>query len=68
MRWFGNVACIGGTRGTYRILVVKPDGRRPCGRPRRRRKDNIKMDLQEVGCGTWIGLFWLRKGTDSGRL
>ena len=40
----------------YRVLVGKPDGKRPLGRPRRRREDNIKMDLQEVGCrGTdWI--------------
>jgi hypothetical protein len=45
-------------RGAYRILVGKPEGKRPLGRPRRRLKDNIKMDLQEVGCGVmdWIGL------------
>jgi hypothetical protein len=45
-------------RGMYRILVGKPDGRRPLGRPRRRWDDNIKMDLQEVGCGDmdWIEL------------
>ena len=42
----------------YRVLVRKPKGRRPLGRPRRRRMDNIRMDLQEVGCGymDWIGL------------
>ena len=42
----------------YRVLVGKPEGRRPLGRPRRRRVDNIRMDLQEVGCGYmyWIGL------------
>jgi hypothetical protein len=38
-------------RGVYRILVGKPEGKRPLGRPRRRWEDNIKMDLQEVGCG-----------------
>ena len=38
-------------RGVYRVLVGKPDGKRPLGRPRRRWEDNIKMDLQEVGCG-----------------
>ena len=44
--------------GTYRFLVGKPEGKRPLGRPRRRWVDNIKMDLQEMGCGyvNWIGL------------
>jgi hypothetical protein len=46
------------SRGVYRVLVGKPAGRRPIGRPRLRREDNIKMDLQEVGCGDvgWIDL------------
>jgi hypothetical protein len=45
-------------RGVYRVLVGKLEGKRPLGRPRRRWKDNIRMDLQEVGCGgmDWIGL------------
>ena len=45
-------------RGAYRVLVGKPEGKRPLGKPRRRRVDNIRMDLQEVGCGyvDWIGL------------
>jgi hypothetical protein len=43
-------------RGMYRILVGKPEGKIPLGRPRRRWEDNIKMDLQEVGCGVWTGL------------
>ena len=47
----------------YRILVGKPEGKRPLGRPRRRWEDNIKMDLQEVGLGVWIGSSWLRIGT-----
>jgi hypothetical protein len=47
-----------GGEGVYRILVEKPEGKKPMGRPRCRREDNIKMDLQEVGCGStdWIGL------------
>ena len=58
MRWAGHVACIGEERGMYRVLVGKPEGRRPLGRPRRRWVDNIRKDLQEVGCGymDWIGL------------
>ena len=49
---------MGKERGVYRFLVGKPEGRRPLGRPRRRLVDNIRMDLQEVGCGCmeWIGL------------
>jgi hypothetical protein len=48
IRWVGHVACMGENKGAYRILVGRPEGRRPLGRPRRRREDNIKMDLQEV--------------------
>jgi hypothetical protein len=51
MRWTGHVACMGEMRGAYRILVGGPEGRRPLGSPRCRWKDNIKMDLQEVGWG-----------------
>jgi len=49
---------MGERRAVYRVLVGKPEGKRPFGRPRHRCKDNIKMDLQEVGCGymDWIGL------------
>ena len=50
MRWSGHVACMGEGRGVYRVLVGKAEGRRPLGRHRRRLEDNIKMDLQEVGC------------------
>jgi len=58
MRWAGHVACMGEEKGVYRVLVGKPEGKRPLGRPRHRRVDNIRMDLQEVGCGNmdWIGL------------
>ena len=57
MRWAGHVARMGEERGLYRVLVGKPEGRRPLVRPRRRWVDNIRMDLQEVGCGymDWIG-------------
>jgi len=51
MRWVGNVARMGEGRGVHRVLVGKPEGKRPLGRPRRRWEDNIKMDLREVGEG-----------------
>jgi hypothetical protein len=50
--------------GGYRGLVGKPEGMRPLGRPRSRWKDNIKMDLEEVGWGVWTGSSWLRIGTN----
>ena len=58
MRWVGHVARMGEERGVYRVLVGKPEGKRPLGRPRHRWVDNIRIDLQEVGCGymDWIGL------------
>ena len=58
MRWAGHVACMGEKKGVYRVLVGKPEGKRQLGRPRCRWVDNIRMDLQEVGCGymDWIGL------------
>jgi len=58
MRWAGHVERMGEERVVYRVLVGKPEGRRPLGIPRRRWVDNIRMDLQEVGCGymDWIGL------------
>ena len=58
MRWAGHVARMGEGRGVHRVLVGKPEGKRPLGRPRRRWEDNIKTDLQEVGgsCGDWMGL------------
>jgi len=54
MRWSGNIARMGERRGVYRILVAKNEGNRILRRPRRRKEDNIKMDLQEVGYGAWI--------------
>jgi len=58
MRWAGHVAHMGEEKGVYRVLVGKPEGRRPLRILRRRWVDNIRMDLQEVGCGCmdWIGL------------
>jgi hypothetical protein len=68
MRSAGHVARMGEGRGTYRILVGRPEGRRPLGRTGLRWEDNIKMDLQEVGLGAWTGLIWLRIGTGGGLL
>jgi len=51
---------MGERRGVYRVLVGKPEGKRPLGRPTRRWENNIEMDLQEVGCGVWTGSSWLR--------
>ena len=58
MWWAGHVARMGEERGMYRVLVGKPEGKRPVGRPRRRWVDNIRTDLQDVRCGymDWIGL------------
>ena len=58
MNLAGHVARMGGDSGVYRVLVGKAEGKIPLGRPRRRWVDNIRMDLQEVGCGymDWIGL------------
>ena len=55
MRWAGHVARMGEERWLYRVLVGKPEGRRPLGRPRRRWEDNNKMDIQEV---EWGGMGW----------
>ena len=68
MRWAGHVAGMAERRGVYRVLVGKSEGKRPLGRPMRRWEDNIKMDLQGVGCGAWAGSVWLRIGTGGGHL
>ena len=64
MRWAGLVASIGERRGVYRVLVGKPEGNRPLGRPRRRWEDNIKMDIREVGCR---GMDWIELAQDRDR-
>jgi len=64
MRWAGHVAHMDEEKGAYRVLVGKPKGKRPLGRPRRRWVNNIRMDLQKVRCGymDWIGLVQDREG------
>jgi hypothetical protein len=64
MRSAGHVARIGERRGVYRVLIGKAEGKRPHGRPRRRWEDNIKIDLQEVGC--W-GMDWIELDRDRNR-
>ena len=64
MRWTGHVARMGEERGVYRVLVGKPEGRRPLGRPRRRWVDNIRMDLQEV---VWEYMDWIGLAQNSDR-
>jgi hypothetical protein len=60
----GECGVYGGEQRTYRVLVGKPKGERPLGKPRHRWKDNIKMDLQEVGCG---GMNWIKLAQDRDR-
>ena len=64
LRWAGHVARMGKRRGAYRDLVGKPEGKRPLGRLRHTRGDNIKKDLQEVGCGS---MDWIDPAQDRGR-
>jgi len=63
IRWAGHVACMGEGRGVHRVLVGKPEGNRPLGRPKRRWEDNIKMDLRKVGKGG----DWKELAQDRGR-
>ena len=66
MRWAGHVALMGEERGVYRVLVGKPEERRLLGRPRRIWVDNIRMDLQEVGC-RYMDCIWLTQDRDRWR-
>jgi hypothetical protein len=59
---------MGEERKVYKVLVEKPEGRRPLGRPRRRWEDGVRMDLRETCLGVWIGFDWLRTGTGGGLL
>jgi hypothetical protein len=61
LRWAGHVARMGEGRGVYRVLVGKPEGKRPLRRPRRRWEDNIKMELRELGIN---GAKWIRLAQD----
>jgi hypothetical protein len=65
MRWAGHVARMEETRNAYRILVGKPEGKRPLGRPRYRWVDNIQMDLREIG---WDGMDWISLAQDRDQL
>jgi len=64
MRWVGHVARMGERRGVYRVLVGKPEGKRPLGRPSRRWEGYIKMDLQELGC---VDMEWIELAQDRDR-
>jgi len=59
---------MGKRRDEYKVLVGKPERKRPLGRPRHRWVGNIKIYLQEVGWGAWTGLIWLKIGTGGGHL
>jgi hypothetical protein len=59
---------VGEGRNIYRVLVGKPEGKRPVGKPRHSWEDGIKMDLREIGWGVWRGFTWLRIGTVGGLL
>jgi hypothetical protein len=59
---------MGEGRGVYRVLVGNPEGKKPLGRPRRRWEHIIKANLQELGCGVWTGLSWLRIEAGGGNL
>jgi hypothetical protein len=63
MIWAGLLARIGEKRNVYRLLVGKPEGKRPLGRPRCRSINSIKMDLSEIDGVLWTGLVWLRIDT-----
>jgi len=62
------VARTGETKGEYRVLAGRPEGKRPLGRPRRRQNNNINVSLQEMRWGAWTGLIWLSRGTGVGLL
>ena len=64
MRWAGHVALMGERRSVYRVLVGKPEGKKPLGRPTHKREDNIKMELQEIGFG---GMDWIELAQDRDR-
>jgi hypothetical protein len=68
MTWVGHVARMGEKRGVYRVLMGKPEGKRPFGRPRLRLDDNIKMIFRNWDVGVWNGSSWLRIGTGGGHL
>jgi hypothetical protein len=68
MRWAGHVARMGEGRNMYRVLVGKPEGKRPLERPRHRWEDGIKMNIRQIVWEVWSGFSWLRIGTVGGLL
>jgi hypothetical protein len=64
MRWAGHMARMGEERNAYRVLMGKPEGKRPLGRPRRRWEGGIRMDLREIG---WESIDWIQLAQDSDR-
>jgi hypothetical protein len=68
MRWAGHVARMGEERKVYKVLVGKPEGKRPLERPRHRWEDGIRMDLRETGLGVYSGFSWLMIETGGGLL
>jgi hypothetical protein len=64
MRWVGNVAHVGEERKVYKVLVGKPEGKRPLGQPRFKWQNGFRMDLGEIGCGR---VEWIQLGQDRGR-
>jgi hypothetical protein len=67
-RWVGHGARIGEVRNAYKILVGKPEGKKPLGRHRCRWKANVRMNLREIGWQVWTGCIWLRLGISDGLL
>jgi hypothetical protein len=69
-KWKSNTVgtCMGDRRDACRVLMGKPERKRLLGRPKHRWEDNVNMDIQEVGCGTWTGLIWLWILTGGGHL
>jgi len=67
MRWVGHVACMGERRGICRVLLGKPEGKRPLGRPRHRWKILLRW-IRKWDVGLWTGLSWLKIGTGGGHL
>jgi hypothetical protein len=66
--WVGHVARMGEERKLYKVLVGKPEGKRPLRRPSHRWEDGIRRDLREIGLGVWIGFDWLMIETGGGLL
>jgi hypothetical protein len=64
MRWEGHVACMGEEKSVYKVVMRKPEGKKPLGKPRRRWEDGIRMDLREIG---WWSVEWIQLAQDRER-